>query len=104
MERQTSSLELSNLEFYVKLVISQSLRPTEIDYFIPACLWFMLPPHHILFVKIVKFAEFIQLGGQLMRFITYLKTHPPASDSSKILNEKLIINFTLPNYWILLYY
>ena len=103
MERQTSSLELSNLEFYVKLFISQSLRPTKIDYFIPACLWFMLPPHHILFVKIVKFAEFIQLGGQLMRFIIF-KKHPPTSDSSKILNEKLIINFTLPNYRILLYY
>ena len=54
---------------------------------------------NILLVKIFNFAECVQLGGKLMRFIAYLmifiaknrtKTRPPASGSSKIPDDKLI--------------
>ena len=43
------------------------------DNSIISVLGFLLHPHHILLVKVVNSAEFVQIGGQLMRFILYLR-------------------------------
>ena len=87
---------------YTKLLVSHPHPPL---VFVATTLYFIDKGRQ------VKFAEFVQLGGQSMRFIAYYfktfiakkKTRPPAPDSSKIPDEKLIINnFTWPYLELLL--